>query len=1450
MLQKIIEFSVKNKLIILLFTLALIGYGSYQVTQLSIDAVPDITDNQVQIITVAPALGATDIERLVTFPVEQANSNIAGIKQLRSFSRFGLSLVTIVFEDDVDLYWARQQVSERLNQVKSQIPQGVGEPELGPISTGLGEIYQYVVRPEKGYENKYSLAELRTIQDWVIRQNLLGVKGVAEVSSFGGDLKQIEIAVDPNQLNAHRVTIEEVFEAINTNNENTGGAYIEKGPTTLYIRSEGLVKSLHDIEQIVIKSNANGLPLHIKDIAKVQEGKAVRYGALAYNGEQEVAGAVVLMLKGENSSKIVKNVKARIEDIKKMLPEGVVIEPFLDRTKMVNNSIHTVESNLLEGALIVLLVLVFFLGNMRAGLLVASVIPLAMLFAISMMNLFGVSGNLMSLGALDFGLIIDGAVIIVESVLHHLTSKKLFKNGNSLSQSAMDEEVIDSSSTMMNSAVFGQIIILIVYLPIFSLQGIEGKMFVPMAQTVAFALLGAFILSLTYVPMMSSIVLSKKFKSTKNFSDRIMDRVEKQYTTLLKTVFRNGKKVIVVISLLFVFGLIVASQLGGVFIPTLEEGDFAVETRVLTGSNLPTTVAYSNKAAKILKDQFPEVNSVVTKIGSAEVPTDPMPMDAGDMIINLKDKSEWTSAKTFNELADKMSEAIAVVPGITTSFQYPVQMRFNELMTGARQDIVVKIFGENLDSLANTANKLGEIINSVDGATNLYVEAITGLPQVVINYKRDQIAKYNLTIAQINRVVNTAFAGQAAGLYYEGERRFDMVVRLEEQKKTSLSDIKQLLISTPSGNQIPLSEVAEIQIIMGPNQIQRENAKRRIIVGFNVKNKDTKTVVNDLQAKVEAQLKLPNGYYITYGGSYENLNQAVDRLAIVVPIALGMIFLLLFFAFKSVKESILIYTAIPLSTIGGILLLAARGLPFSISAGVGFIALFGIAVLNGIVLISEFNNLKKSGLTHPLKIIFKGTTTRLRPVLMTAFVASFGFIPMALSNGSGAEVQRPLATVVIGGLFSATFLTLFLLPLLFYSMEIRNQKKIRKNGNNGTTKMLLFVLFFGITSSITAQEPVSLDQAKQKLEQVNLNLAYREILIKQAQLAEKSSFSLDATTFNAGFGQINGAYADNSFGVAQTFQFPTVYSKKKKFLQQQTLLATAQKQNLKAELTKQLELLFYGYEVTEKQKTLLLYCDSIYAQAVTRQENRLKLGDINSVELGIFQQQRFSIYNQVKQIEIDQYQTQLSLQILLNQPQPVSPQLPLDELYAKDTETDLKEHPLLKVKEAQLAVGEAKIKNEKSRLLPSLTVEYANNSFKGTGPDDVSYSRDFRFHSVNAGINIPLFTKAKNDVSVLKFEQQANQQEYLIEQQSLEQAINQLQNQIQQQTQLITYYQNNMLAASVIFERIADQFKHGELNYIEFVTLVNQNIDQQNNFLQIVRNYNTAVILYNYYLVN
>ena len=809
------------------------------------------------------------------------------------------------------------------------------------------------------------------MQDWIVRRQLLGTPGVADVSSFGGYLKQYEIAVQPDHLKSMNVTIADVFSALEKNNQNSGGAYIEKGPAALFIRTEGLATTTAELEKIFVKHTSSGIPVYMKDVAEVRIGHAIRYGAMTYKDQGEVAGAVVLMLKDANASQVIKDVKKRIEQIKKTLPEGIVLETFYDRTKMVDNAIGTVKTNLLEGALIVIFVLVLFLGNLRAGLIVASVIPLSMLFAIILMNLFGVSGNLMSLGALDFGLIVDGAVIIVEAVLHRLGHNKQFAGVTRLTQNRLNEEVESSAGKMMNSAVFGQIIILIVYLPILTLTGIEGKMFRPMAQTVSFALIGAFLLSLTYVPMMSSLCLSKKLSHKDTWADKMMKVLQGWYSPLLKKALAFPKVVVAFAILLFAVAVFIMSRLGGEFIPKLEEGDFAVDARLLTGSSLTETIKQTQKAAAILQNRFPEVEKIVTRIGSSEIPTDPMPLEMTDIMITLKPKKEWTSASSFDELAEMMSEALEEIPGMTNGFQYPVQMRFNELISGARQDIVCKIFGENLDSLSAYANQMGNIVSTVEGAKDIYIETVTGLPQVVIKYNRESMAHYQLNVADVNRVIRTAFAGEAAGIIYENERRYDLVVRLEDEGRKDLSDVQQLLIPTPAGLQVPLYQVASVDIKEGPNQIQRENAQRRIIVGFNVRGRDVESVVDELSKKTDNQLKLPAGYYIKYGGQFENLVEATQRLSIAVPLALLLILVMLYFAFGSLKYGLLIFSAIPLSAIGGILALWVRDMPFSISAGVGFIALFGVAVLNGIVLIAEFNRLKQTGLQDIQQIIME-----------------------------------------------------------------------------------------------------------------------------------------------------------------------------------------------------------------------------------------------------------------------------------------------------------------------------------------------------------------------------------------------------------------------------------------------------------------------------------------------
>lgn len=1439
MLSRIIEFSVNNKLIIILFTLALVGYGSYELTRLPIDAVPDITDNQVQVITTTPSLGAPDVERLITFPIEQANSNIPGLKEIRSFSRFGLSLVTIVFHDDVDVYWARQQVAERLQTVQNDIPKGIGKPQLAPVTTGLGEIYQYVVKAKTGYEHKYDAMQLRTIQDWIVRRQLLGVEGIADVSSFGGYLKQYEVAINTEQLAAYNITIQDIYNSLENNNNNTGGAYIEKGPTVLYIRSEGLAGTIADIENIAVKETADGTPVLVKDIATVQIGSSVRYGAMCYNNEGEVAGAVVMMLKGENSGKVIKRIKERVAQIQKTLPEGVVIEPFLDRTKMVNNAIGTVEKNLLEGSLIVVFILVLFLGNVRAGLLVASIIPLSMLFAIIMMNIFGVSGNLMSLGALDFGLIVDGAVIIVEAVMHKLHQSKQFNSTNRLSQKDMDKEVTTSASRMMNSAVFGQVIILIVYLPILSLQGIEGKMFKPMAQTVAFALLGAFILSLTYIPMMSSLVISKKLSHKKNWSDRMMSKLEEWFQRTLSKAIKIPKIIIATSVALFIIALVILSSLGGEFIPQLEEGDFAVDTRVLTGSNLHTTIEATQKAAGILLEKFPEVEKIVTKIGSGEIPTDPMPMEASDLMIILKDKDEWTSAKSFPELAEKMSVALNDVPGITTGFQFPVQMRFNELMTGARQDVVCKIFGDNLDTLAYYANKMGAIAGSVDGAKDLYVETVTGLPQIVIAYNRSIIAQYGLDIATINNTINAAFGGQSAGLVFEGERRFDLVVRMANTGRNSVEDIQNLLIPIRGGGQIPLHQVATVTVKDGPNQIQREDAKRRITVGFNVRGRDVQSIVEEVKAKAE-KIKLPPGYYMTYGGAFENLVAAKQRLSIVVPLALGLIFLMLYFAFKSLKHSLIIYTAIPLSAIGGAFALALRGMPFSISAGVGFIALFGVAVLNGIVLIAEFRRLQKEGYTNLVKIVMLGTKTRLRPVLMTAAVASLGFLPMALSNGSGAEVQRPLATVVIGGLITATFLTLFLLPILYILFE-----KINFKMKPNAIPLLLFLLVPGF---VNAQESISLKAAIDSALQNNLNLKSQKRQSDYHEQLIKSGWDIGKTNVIAEWGNVNSVYTDTRYGITQSISFPSVYVKQRKLLKEEWKAAELQVAVKQKELEKTVSYLYNEINNLQQKQLLLLYSDSLYEEFERKTALRYKLGESDILEKSTAENQRGQIKLQLTALQAELDILNSRFMYVLNTDKIYTPETALlkESIPNMANEYEVINHPYLKYLKQQQLISATGYQLEKNKLLPELIGGYYNQSFSGWQKIDNAdrfFNQSNRFSSAQLGVAIPIFFSSQSArIRASAINRQIADIELMDSKSMLNTKYQQAIISLKQRMNALSYFENNALNnATAVIEAANTKFSQGAINYLEYTIVVNQAIAVRSDYYDAVKNLNEII---------
>ncbi|NBV14116.1 MAG: CusA/CzcA family heavy metal efflux RND transporter [Sphingobacteriia bacterium] len=1451
MLDKIIAFSIKNKFIIALMTLALIVWGVWSASKLPIDAVPDITNNQVQIITVCPTLAGQEVEQLVTYPIEQSIANLPDLEELRSISRFGLSVITVVFHDKVDIYFARQLINERLKEAESKIPKGVGSPELAPVSTGLGEVYQYIIHPKKGSESKYTAMDLRTMQDWIVARQLYGTAGIAEVNSFGGQLKQYEVAVNPDRLVAMGITIPEIFTALEKNNENTGGAYIDKKPNAYFIRGVGLIGSFDDIKNIVVKTNPNGIPILIKDVAEVHLGSAVRYGAMTYNGEVDAVGGVVMMLKGANSADVVSRIKDKMATIHKSLPKDVVIEPYLDRTDLVNRAISTVEKNLIEGALIVIFVLVLFLGNLRAGLIVASAIPLSMLFALGLMNVFDVSANLMSLGAIDFGLIVDGAVIIVEATLHQLGMRKAI---GKLTQQEMDEEVFQSASKIRSSAAFGEIIILIVYIPILTLIGIEGKMFGPMAQTVGFAIFGALILSLTYIPMMCAAFLPKNISHKQTWSDRMMNFFQSIYAPLLEKAIRFKKVIVGVTVAVFVVSVLLFSRMGGEFIPTLQEGDFAFHCILPQGTSLSQSLETSMQASRLIKE-FDEVKMVVGKTGAAEVPTDPMPPEATDMMIILKPQKDWKRDISYNELAEEFEERLNTIPGVFFEKNQPIQMRFNELMTGIRQDVAVKIFGENMDTLLSYANKVNAVVQTVNGATEPSVERVAGLPQIVIKYNRSQIANYGLNIEDINHIVSTAFAGGGAGVVYENERKFDLVVRLDSTHRNNIDDVSHLYIPTANGTQIPLSQVAEIKMELGPAQISREDGKRRIVVGFNISGRDVASVVTDIQKELNEKVKLPEGYYYTYGGTFENLQAASKRLMIALPVALALIFMLLYFTFGSVKQATLIYTAIPMSAIGGVFALLIRDMPFSISAGIGFIALFGVAVLNGIVLIGTFNQLEKDGMINIFERIKEGTKIRLRPVLMTATVASLGFLPMALSHGAGAEVQKPLATVVIGGLITATFLTLFVLPLLYLIFSGK-----RKNNVSATTVLVFALLSFNAANAQTpTTKTISVEDAISTALKNNLGIQSQNLNVQSSTTLKKSVFELPKTNVNFQFGQYNSINQDKAFQVSQSIPFPTYFTAKSGLYKAELQSSELRQQATASEIKAQVQYWFYQLQYLQTAKKQLQSLDSLYNDFVSAAALRYKTGETNLLEKTTAETKRGQLSLLLKQNETEFSTAYNSLKTLMNTSEDftitVNQNLQPLVLSSSFDTTLIANNPSLKVLYQQAVIAEKNKKVETASTLPDFNVGYFNQSLIGTqtvNGSDVFFDGSKRFQGFNVGISIPItFFSNASKIKSLDYKQQALQKEAdngkLILQTQLQNAFQQYNQNLSQ----YNYYKSTALPnAEIIINTAKVGFNSGDIGYIEYLQALQTATDVQLNYLQSINQSNQSIININFLINN
>ena len=1449
MLSHIIKFSIKNKFVVLLFTAFIIGFGLYSLSQIPIGAVPDVTNNQVQVITTSRHLSTQDMEQFITYPVELEMANLPGVQEIRSVSKFGLSVVTIVFNEDMGTFLPRQLIAEKIKSASENIPKDFGSPEMGPITTGLGEIYQYTLDVKPEYKNKYSAQDLRTIQDWIVKRQLSGIPGVVEVNTWGGFVKQYEVSINTEKLNAMNITAQDILTAIEMNNSVSGGGYIEKINQAYFIRGEGLISNLEDIKNIVVK-NEGDFPIYIKDVANVGFGNATRFGAITANGQGEKVLGQVMMLKDANSKKVIDAVKERVNDISKSLPEGVYINAFLERSDLIAKTTFTVTENLILGCLIVIFVVVLLLGNFRSGLVVASVIPLTLLFALSLMYLFHVDANLMSLGAIDFGIIIDGAVIIVEFIAFQITQKAnelntLTKNEK---QNLKDNITYSGASKMMNSAIFGQLIILIVFIPILSLSGVEGKMFKPMALTFSFALIGAMILCFTYVPVVSALFLKPAKITNKNISVRLMKWLNKIYEPVIHWALQSKKLVLAIAALLLGSSMYLYTTMGGEFVPTLDEGDFVIQPILKTGTSLSKTVKVSTRIEKILLKKFPEVKQVVTRIGAAEVPTDPMSMEESDVIIVLKPKSEWTSAKSKDELANQFKEALAIIPGLEVEFTQPIEMRFNELITGVRADIAIKVFGENLDILAKKGNEIKTLIEDIPGAADISVEKIAGLPEMNVTYNRTKIARYGLNIQDVNDMISMGFAGKSTGSVFEGEKRFDLVVRLNIQERQDINSLKNLYIDTPHSGKVPLSELAEISYKKGAAKISRDDTRRRIVVGINVRNRDLQSVVDDVRNLINKNIQLPVGYSISYGGQFENLQSAKERLMIAVPIALILIFILLYFAFKSIKEALMIYSAIPLAAVGGVFLLWLRDLPFSISAGVGFIALFGIAVLNGIVLVEHFKALKKEGHFHSIEALIKqGTKDRLRAVLLTATAAALGFLPMAISTNAGAEVQRPLATVVIGGLVTATLLTLVVLPVLyaFFNGPFKT-KSVKGRTSFKSIVTVISVGFILISASVKAQQsPKTLDDLRALAIENNMGLKAEQLKVEQSNLLINTAFNFGKTEIFYGFDENNLAFNDQPisvFGIQQDFKFPTVYFSEKKVKQATANLTESHFQIKKKTLEREVTKAYYNFQIALEKQDVLKTIDSLYSSFASIAARRFELGETNYLE-------KITAASKQKQIELKYLEAKNN--VILAHKELSSIIQNKDSLLitkAVDLKTpllnlELKSSPELAYYQNRVSQLQAKYNFEKQKLLPDISVNYFQGTNSGINTNLYGYQ---------IGLKIPLFFSGQSKkIKAANIDKAIANQETNDFKIQLITKFNVLHISMNQLSKALSYYEEEGATLSNEIIKIANvSFRNGEIDFYQYIQSVESSYNIKLDYLNQLKKYNNTVININYFILN
>lgn len=1429
MFKAIVHFSIQKKLFVGLTTLFLLLGGIYAMMTLPIDAVPDITNNQVQIVTVSPTLAPQEVEQLITMPIEIAMSNIMNVEEIRSVSRFGLSLVTVVFKESVPTLDARQLINEQIQTVAGEIPTELGTPELMPITTGLGEIYQYVLRVEPGYEEKYDAMELRTIQDWIVKRQLSGIPGIVEINSFGGYLKQYEVAVDPDALYSLNITIGEVFEALNRNNQNTGGSYIEKINKAYYIRSEGMIGKIKDIERIVI-TNRGGIPIHISDVGSVRFGSAKRFGAMTKDGEGECVGGIAMMLKGANANVVTKELEARVERVQKMLPEGVRVEPYLNRSELVDRNISTVIRNLIEGALIVFIVLIIFLGNVRAGLIVASVIPLAMLFAFILMRVFGVSANLMSLGAIDFGIVVDGSIVILEGMLAHIYSRRLM--GRTLSAEEMDREVEAGAGHVARSATFAVLIILIVFFPLLTLTGIEGKYFTPMAKTLVFCIIGALILSLTYVPMMASLFLKRTISSKPTFADRFFGKLNGVYRRTLHFCLRHIWGTIACSFAALAVSLFLFTRLGAEFIPTLDEGDFAMQMTLPAGSSLTHSIELSKQAEETLMKNFPEIKHVVAKIGTAEVPTDPMAVEDADIMIVMKPFKEWTSASSRAEMVEKMKASLEPITGAEFNFSQPIQLRFNELMTGAKADIAIKLYGEDMAELYKKAKEASLFVEQVPGAADVIVEQAMGLPQLVVHYDRAKIARYGMNIEELNTIIRTAYAGEAAGVVFENERRFDLVLRLDNDKVADLN-LDKLFVRTAEGIQIPVSEVATIELVNGPLQINRDATKRRIVIGVNVRDADIQKVVRTIQETLDKHIKLEPGYYFEYGGQFENLQNAIDTLTIVIPVALSLILLLLFFAFKSVTYSLVVFSTVPLSLIGGILALWLRGLPFSISAGVGFIALFGVAVLNGILMINHFNNLRKQTKYQMTtnRILAKGCPHLLRPVFLTGLVASLGFVPMAIAKSAGAEVQRPLATVVIGGLIVSTILTLIIIPVFY---RLVNSSAAWKR-QRWLKRLLPFLLFLGILFPTHAQQTVSLEEAVTIALENHPRLKTATASIERSRASRGESWEVSPTTFNYSWGQINGETRnDNQMEITQSLGSLLTPFYKNALVNRQVATGEYYRDLVKKEITAEVKRAWAYYQYAANLCSMYRDQDKMAEELKRIGEIRYQQGEITLLEKNMMTTTAADLHNRWYQAQEEEKTALARFQWCCYADNPIVPaDSTLSLFYTTLSDGNLSEAHTGYF-QSQAEEAKAMLHVERSHFFPEISVGYTRQ--------DILPLKNLNAWMV--GVSFPVyFLPQKSKVKQARLAAASAQIQADANIRELRNKVMELEASLRRYNESLRYYTTSALKEAEELTKAANlQLQQSETGVAEYIQSVTTARDIRRGYIETVYQYNIAAL--------